>query len=198
MRQVVGTAVVMGALALAACQKKDVLVARVDAVYTPAQVLKSDRRLGALQQQATAVPLPDGDIFLVVASRITNPTRQTQRLDQDKVLIVDEFDNTFSRIGLTVDCSDAPSVMEYDGKLDKIDIQPGATLAGDTQATCFVFAVPAGDRHFRLRLPGATDTPTPLPARKIAASAPVSASPPLSASPAPSSAETPPASSGPS
>jgi hypothetical protein len=169
------------------CQKKNPLVAKVDAVYTPVQVLKSDRRLGAAQLATAAVPLPDGDVFLVISSRITNPTKSSQSFDQDSVRVVDEYDNTFSRIGLTVDCSDAPSVMEYDSKLDKLEIKPGQTLAGDAQATCFVFTVPASDRRFSLRMAGATDAPAPLPAAKRAAAIAASTAAPAENAPPPSS-----------
>jgi hypothetical protein len=174
MRQVVCSAALIAALACAGCGKKDTLAAKVEAVYTPAQVLVSDRRLGA-QAQSTSVPLPDGDMFLVIASRITNPTNGTQRFDQNKVQVVDEYDNTFSRIGLTVDCGEAASVMEYNGTLEKLALRPGQTLAGDAQVTCFIFTVPVGDRRFSLRVPGAPDTPAPLPARRTQAGA--SASP---------------------
>lgn len=176
MRRVIGLVALLLAPVLAGCEKKAVLVAKVDAVYAPTQVLRSDRRL-AISQQQTSVGLPEGYMFLVVSTRITNPTRDTQSFDQDGVQIVDEYANRYGRIGLTVDCGEAPSVMEYQGKLDKLSLGPGQSLAGDAQATCFVFLAPAGDRHLSLRIPGAPDAPITLPPARPAPAPAASAAP---------------------
>ena len=163
-------------LSAAGCAKKDVLTAKVEAVYRPSLVMQSHQRLAS--QDVNAVPLPEGAAFIVVASSISNPTRQDQSLDQDKIMLVDQFGNTVGRIGITVDCNAAPAVMEYDGHLGKLTLKPGQTLRNDPQATCFVFIVPAVEGRLSLRVPGAADTPVPPAPRNRPPAA--SAAPPSS------------------
>ncbi len=167
--------ILLGLLAAGCGKQQDVLVTRIDRVYAPSQVLHSDQRLAA--DTPTGVPIAEGQMFLVISTTIKNTSTHQQALDQNKVELLGRYSNDFARIGLTVDCSDSPSVMEYDGKLDTLQLKPGETLRGDPQTTCFVFAVPTSDAPFRLKLPGAPDVPVPMPPRKLDASAPASGAP---------------------
>jgi hypothetical protein len=167
--------VLAAGLSAAGCTKKDVLVAKVEAVYLPTAVAQYQGRLPPTPPDANIGP-PDGTRFVVVATSIRNATASQQSLDQDRVELVDQFGNTVKRLGITYDCNDVPSEIEYEGKLGKLLIGAGQTLRNDPRATCFIFMVPDSAIRLSLRIPGAADTPVHAPAPPPSA-APASAAP---------------------
>ena len=172
----------LAGLVASGCGQRTVLTAKVDKVFRADQLIKLIQRLPS--DEPAVFPPDDARMYLVVSVTIRNPTKRQQTFDQDKVELIGPYSNSFSRIGLTVDCGDKPSFRDFEGKLDKLQLKPGETLAADPRVTCFVFAVPSNDRNFLLRVPGAPDVPVLLPARAdvTASSAPLTVGQPTPAS----------------